>query len=318
MTRAYTCTPLTLPSHSTLFTSTYPFTHGVRRNGFERLEPGSTTLAEVLQGAGFATEAITGSVVLRSTFGLNQGFDRYADVDARGAANEAMAERKGNQVADLALDALRRLRGGRFFLWVHFYDAHYPYESKEHPDSLSREAYADEVSFVDTQVGRILAELSDLGLAKRTVVVALGDHGEGLMDHGESEHGYFLYESTLRVPLVARGPGIPRGRTVAPVVRTLDVVPTVLDWLGVTAPEGLQGHDLRRVIDGHEGDPGLAAYGETHSPEEVFGLCTLRSLVRGDTKYILASEPEMYDLAADPGERQNLAPAQATRAGEMR
>ncbi len=320
--RCATCTPLTLPAHCTIMTGAWPFTHGVRRNGFERLAPEQVTLAEILREEGFSTGAVVASAVLRGSFGLNQGFETYRDVETRGPAGPGLAERKGDAVVAEATALLRRMMEGgdkRIFLWVHFYDPHYPYESERHPDPLSPEAYADEVAYVDTQVGRLLDELERMKLRDRTLVAVVGDHGEGLMEHGESEHGYFVYESTMRVPFLLHGPGSgPAGRVVSALTRTIDIAPTLLQSLGLPPAQPMRGRSLRPLLEGREAEPGLAAYGETHSSHEVFGLSVLRSLTQGSWKYIHADPPELYNLEADPREAHDLSGGEAGRVEEMR
>lgn len=318
--RCATCTPLTLPAHCTILTATWPFTHGVRRNGFERLAAERTTLAEILQGGGFGTAAVVASAVLRSSFGLNQGFQTYRDVESRAPSGSSLAERKANAVVDEAIALVRRMsseKQKRIFLWVHFYDPHYPYESPRHADPLSPEAYADEVAFVDQELGRLLAEFRRLELLDRTLVAVVGDHGEGLMEHGESEHGYFLYETTLRVPFLLSGAGV-GGRVVPDLTRTVDVAPTLLDLLGVEPAPAMRGLSLRPLLEGKPPAADLAAYGETHSSNEVFGLSVLRSLTQGEWKYIHADPPELYELSSDPREGRNRAAEEPARAEEMR
>lgn len=317
--RATTCSPITLPAHCTIMTGVYPFAHQVRRNGFERLGDEWTTLAELLKQAGYVTEAVVASAVLADRFGLAQGFDRYHNVPTQGGGNVAAAELPADRVCERALAALRALPRRGFFLWTHFYDPHHPYVSRRGAAPDSPAAYAEEIAFMDLQVGRLLAELRTLGLEKNTLLVIVGDHGEGLGEHGESEHGYFVYETTLRVPLLLRGPRPLRaGSVVAERVRTVDLTPTILDLLGRPAPAFTHGQSLRPLLAGRAGAPPPPAYGEAMAPQEVFALSPLRALVEGDWKYVAAPRPELYDLAADPGEVRNLAEAEPARADSLR
>jgi Flp pilus assembly protein TadD len=324
--RCSACTPLTAPSHCTILTGTYPFVHCVRANGLDRLAPENVTLAEILNESGFATHAVVASFVLKRMFGLSQGFETYSDVVTARGANPAAAERKGDDVCDDALTTLRAIAGGRFFLWVHFYDPHYPYESSRVSDVSSPEAYADEIAFMDVQIGRLLEALVDLGIERKTLVVLVGDHGEGLGDHGESEHGYFVYETCMHVPLIVRCPGaVPAGQVVEARVRTVDIVPTVLDYLGLpTTPDRQpaarywQGTSVRSLVEGRAPEVQLAAYGESKSANGALGLSVLRTLHNDGWKYILSSRPELYNLDTDPKERNDRIAEKPELAARMR
>jgi len=314
-----TAIPLTLPAHCTIMTGLNPAAHGVRRNALDRLAPEHTTLATLAKAAGFATRAVVASVVLDGRYGLNRGFDTYKDVVPAPGANAAAAERRGNEVCDDALAQLRGAAQQRFFLWVHFYDPHYPYESSRGAAPDSPAAYAEEITFMDRQIGRLRAALEELRLDRRTLVVVVGDHGEGLGQHGESEHGYLVYESTLHVPLIAWCPDVvAAGRTVAARVRVLDLLPTMLDYLGLPPAPHAEGTSLRPLIAGTTDDLQLAAYGESFTAQTELALCALRSVAEGDWKYILATQPELYDLSADPNEEHNLAAAQPEQAARLR
>jgi len=231
---AVTAAPLTLPAHSSLFTAKYPPRHGVRDNGGFVLDREETTLAERLKTAGFRTGGFVGAYVLDRRWGIAQGFDKYFDdFDVSKAKGSALAsvERRANEVADHALAWLDSVRSSRFFAWVHFYDAHSPYDPPEpYRTRFAGHLYAGEVAFVDSQVGRLLAFLEQRHLLDKTVVVAIGDHGESLGDHGESTHGFFVYRSVLHVPFTILVPGdSPGGRRVASTVRSVDLMPTLLD-----------------------------------------------------------------------------------------
>ncbi len=317
-THCTTCTPLTLPSHSSILTGVYPYVHGARQNGTGRLADSNVTLAETLKAAGLATEATVASFVLNRQFGIAQGFDVYHDVARPATGDPSNAERRGDEVADDAVSMLRSLAGKRFFLWVHFYDPHFPYHSTRTADVLSPLAYADEISFMDTQIGRLLAALRELNIDQSTLVVAVADHGEGLNDHDEWKHGYFLYESTLHTPLIFRCPGfIPASRTVAAQVRTIDIAPTILAWLLLPAWEQSQGISLAELCSGTQPDPNLAAYGETFQAQIEYGLSQLRSLTADGWKYVWTTKPELYCLPRDPDEKSNLIGQEPQRAADM-
>lgn len=304
--------PLTLPSHATILSGLLPPHHGLRNNGIGTFPDGPQTLATLLAGAGYRTGAFVGAFVLDRRFGLGRGFEVYDDEILRdpGAGTVLEAERPGREVMDRALAWLGKDAARPFFLWIHLYDAHAPYV----PPSPWRERhpgrpYDGEISAVDEQVGRLLQELQQRGLSERTVLAVAADHGEGLGDHGEQTHGLLLYESTLRVPLLLRGPGLPAGTVIRTPVSLVDLAPTLAGLLGrsLPAPAGgaLDGRDLSAALqDGGEPAP-ADLYAETRYPA-TFGWSPLASLRRRDLKYIAAPRPELYDLAQDPGETRDL------------
>jgi arylsulfatase A-like enzyme/Flp pilus assembly protein TadD len=316
-TNCRSCSPLTLPSHSSIMTATYPYVHGVRQNGTYRLVSGNLTLAEVLKEAGYSAGAAVGSFVLNRRFGLDQGFDLYRDFDAEKGAVPLAAERGGDQVCDEALGLLRSAGSEPFLLWVHFYDPHFPYVALDQGQSSN--AYAQEIAFMDAQLGRLMEEIRARGTSRKTLVVVVGDHGEGLNDHDEMFHGYFLYSTSLHVPLIFWGPDlVPSGKRVDSLVRTVDIAPTVLDLLGCPALERAQGTSLVPLIRNGARDLGLAAYAETTDSLTQLTLAPLRSLAVGDWKYILAPKPELYRLDTDPGEKRNLIAGHPEVAERMR
>jgi len=301
--------PLTLPSHATILSGLLPPHHGLRNNGAGALPEGTATLATVLSGAGYRTGAFVGAFVLDRRFGLGRGFGVYDDEIVRdpGAGTVLEAERPGREVMDRALAWLAQPQGTPdkpFFLWIHLYDAHAPYT----PPSPWRERhpgrpYDGEISVVDEQVGRLLQELQQRGLAERTVVAVAADHGEGLGEHGEQTHGLLLYEPTLHVPLLMRGPGLPAGTVIRTPVGLVDLAPTLAGLLGRGLPA--DGRDLSAALR-QGGEPTPAdLYAETRYPA-VFGWSPLAALRRRELKYIASPKPEVYDLARDPGETRNL------------
>ena len=234
--QAASSAPLTLPAHSSLFTSKFPPEHGVRDNGGFFLAPRETTLATVLKGHGYRTGAFVGAYVLDAKWGINQGFDTYFDdfdLSKYKAISLGAIQRPGNEVIDHGLQWLDRIGAkppGRFFAWMHLYDPHAPYEPPEPYRSMYPDRpYIGEIAFADAQVGRVLSYLETHALLDRTIVVVMGDHGESLGDHGEATHGFFVYESVAHVPLIIRAPfsATLGGRRVADVVRSVDVMPTV-------------------------------------------------------------------------------------------
>ncbi len=305
--RCSTSAVMTLPSHCTIMTGLYPFVHGVRQNGTGHLPTAAKTLAEVLKSAGFVTAASIGSYVLDPRFGISQGFDAYHGVQSRTGSDVAGAQRKGDKVCDDALELLRQRARQRFFLWVHFYDPHYPYESPRHPDVLSAAAYADEIAFMDSQIGRLLDGLRELGVEQNTLVLLVGDHGEGLDEHLEYQHGYFVYETCQHVPLLVRCPGVvPAGRQIDAVVRTVDVAPTILELTGQPPLSAASGVSLMPLLAGRSADLQLRAYAETVEPYALFRLSRIRTLTVGEWKYIWSPSPQLFDLESDPGELHNV------------
>jgi arylsulfatase A-like enzyme/Tfp pilus assembly protein PilF len=309
--QAVSVAPLTLPAHSSMFTGKFPPEHGVRDNGGFFLGPEQVTLAEVLKGRGYRTGAFVGAYVLDSKWGINQGFDTYFDdfdLSRTRAVSLSGIQRPGNEVVDKALPWIQAAKGTPFFAWIHLYDAHSPYRPPE--PFLSRykgHPYNGEIAFADSQVGRVISELQSLGLYDRTVVVVMGDHGESLGDHGEGAHGFFVYNSVTHVPFVIHAPfSQVQHRRVADPVRSVDVMPTVLDLLGVPAPRDISGVSLVPLMSGATRELGLDAYSEALYPLHHYGWSDLRALRAGRYKVIDAPRPELYDLDRDPQEATNL------------
>ena len=298
---ARSAVPLTLPSHVTIMTGALPPVHGVRDNGV-RFDGSVPTLARSLESAGYRTAAFVGAYVLDRRFGLADGFDTYDDRVHRdpNLAARLEAERKGGEVADAALAWLASATDP-FFLWVHFYDPHAPYDPPaEYRSRAGGNAYDGEVAYADAQVGRVLDALRARGLLDRTIVVAAGDHGESLGDHGEQTHGMLTYDSALRVPLIVSGPAVQPARISSP-VSLADIAPSLLRRTGVQAPGQSGASDLF-------GDSRAArdVYAETEYPRAA-GWHPLAALAGERWKLILSSETELYDLASDPGETKNVA-----------
>lgn len=313
--RAVAASPLTLPSHATLMTGLDPPSHGVRGNGTAALGPGLPTLAGVLAARGFATSAFVASRVLDRRFGLDRGFDHYEDgMLAERVGEYGYPERPADEVADTAISWLEGLSTGKpFFAWVHFYDPHAPYEPPpELGGPTERARYLGEVTFVDREFGRLLAVARRR--APSLVVAVVGDHGEALGEHGERGHGIFLYRSTLEVPLILAGPGLPQGRVVAEPVATRRLAATLASLLGIE--DQLPGPPLLPVLDGGAVAEPRPIFSEATMPAEVYGWAPLTAVTDGRWRYIEAPRPELYDVEADPDELQNLAerrPAEAAR-----
>lgn len=320
---AVTPVPMTLPSHCSIFTGAYPPRHGVRDNGTFRLVASQTTLAERLKAAGYSTAAFVASFVLDKRYGLDQGFDFYEDdIKFRTPAPgkpAGLAQRPGNEVIDLAsswLQSHQSTEPGRpFFAWIHLFDPHLAHVPPEpFRTRYASNLYDGEVAFTDHQVGRFLDQLREFDLLDKTIVVVIGDHGEGLGEHGETAHSLLIYESTMHVPFIVWNPAvIPQGLVVDDrVVTTVDLVPTLLDLLGLDVPE-CDGISLIR--NGSDSD--RAIYLETMATELNHGWSPLFGLRRHRDKFIDAPKPEYYDLARDPGELNNLLASRISVADEL-
>jgi choline-sulfatase len=305
-TEADSAVPLTGPSHATILTGLDPPAHGVRTNVSFLLDASHVTLATLLKRAGYRTGAFVGAYPVAAGFGFGQGFDTFDEGFHEAPVPGEGAERPGNEVADAAVRWLQGVGAGPFFAWVHFYDPHSPYAPPSpYAERFARHPYDGEIAFMDAQIGRVLEALEAAGHDRDTLVVAVGDHGEGLGDHGESAHGMLVYESTLRVPLLMAGPGVPVGQVIDTPVGTVDLVPTILGLLGLPAREGLPGRDLGPALRGSHLAP------EALYAESLFGRLncrwsSLRVIRRGEWKLIEGSKPELYDLAEDPGETKNV------------
>jgi len=312
--------PFTLPSHTSLFTSTYPFENQIEENA-ERVPGGAVTLASVLRAQGYRTAAFIGSVFLESEMGLDQGFDFYdspfhfeAFSPAAGSMFFGGMGRNPFSVRDrrdgaLVLGAARRWLAANWglpvFVFVHLFDVHKPY---------IRPGYDAELAYTDQILGAFQQSLIHSGWWQRALVILLADHGEGLGDHGEASHGYFIYESTLHVPLIIHWPaGTPgRGPRDSRPGGLIDVAPSILDFLHIPAPSSFEGGSLL-VAQGPR-----PVYSETTYAHDAFGWAPLRSLREGGYKYIEAPGPELYNLAADPLERHNLFHSDPAKASALR
>ena len=299
--QAASASPLTLPSHASIFTGLLPPRHGVRDNVDAPLSPSHTTLPEVLKSHGFRTAGFAASIVLDAGRGLDQGFEIYKGVSQDDSNAPHRLQKRADQVVDEATAWLRTLRNERFFLWTHLYDPHRPYEPPvPHADG---DPYTGEIAYAASQFERLLEALRASKRLDRTIIIVTADHGESLGEHGESDHGIFLYEGVLRVPLMVRVPGMKPGR-VAELVRLTDIMPTVLELLGLP-PVATDGVSLASVVNGESARPDLESYSESLYPER-FGWSSIYALRDSRFKYIDAPKPELYDLATDPFERVNI------------
>jgi len=302
-------TPMTLPSHTSLFTGLYPPSHGVRDNGRARAGEALSTLPETLADNGFATAAFVGAFVLDSRFGLDQGFAHYDDeLPAR-----AGGERAGAEVIERATAWLEDVESGqRLFCWVHLFEPHSPHRPPPPFDvAFGDRPYDGEVAAVDALVGELLTTLEAKGIAERTLVVVAGDHGEAFGEHGEQGHAVFVYDTTLRVPLIMAWPeALPGGVVVEQPVSLVDVAPTILDLLGIDPPSGAEGRSLLDLcFDPDRATDERPLYAESLHGRMRFGWSPLHAIRTTRWKYIRAPRPELYDLQADPGETTNVVDA---------
>jgi arylsulfatase A-like enzyme/Flp pilus assembly protein TadD len=307
--KGVTQTPLTPPSHASIFTGLNPPTHKVRDTGGFVLSPSIPTLASLLQQQGWDTAAFISSAVLKKRFGFDHGFEVYDDQMPRpGNAQDFLedAERRAGDTVDHAVKWLDGRSDKPFFLWVHLYDPHAPYA----PPSPFREQYKDrpydgEIAYTDHEVGRLMESLRRKSPPEKTLVAVLSDHGESLGEHGEYSHGVFLYDSTLRIAFLLAGPGVPPGLRVPQQARTIDLLPTILELLSAPSPAGVEGASLVPLFSGK--DAGTAvSYAETLYPKINLGWTELRAMRTNQWKYIRAPRPELYDLSRDPMESRNV------------
>jgi arylsulfatase A-like enzyme/Flp pilus assembly protein TadD len=307
---------VTLPSHANLLSGQYPVRHGVRDNTGFRFPPDRPTLATILRERGWRTGAFVSAFPLDSRFGLDRGFEVYDDRlgGAETSAAFLVPERRGEETVRAAVRWIESVRGQRFLAFVHLYEPHFPYEPPEpFASRFAGEPYQGEVAAADAALGPLLAPILEAGARARTLVVFTSDHGESLGEHGEATHGVFAYEATLRVPLVLWAPGLLGPGVVRTPVRHVDVLPTLLDAVGLEVPEALPGRSLLPVIGGR-GEPAPASYLEALSSSLNLGWAPLHGAVHEGLKYVDLPLPELYDLREDPGEERNLA---ATRPRDL-
>lgn len=319
--------PLTWPSHTAIMTGTYPFQNGVQDFTGEPLDPKFQTLAQAMKRNGYATGAVVSSFVLDRTWGLGRGFDFYDDAFSakQFETNDlGLVQRRASESVDHALKWLKRVSATGaakpFFLWLHLYDPHSPYDPpppfaeqyKSHP-------YDGEIAYADAQLGHLISWLKATGRYQKTLIIFVSDHGESLGEHGEREHGFFLYDATTRVPMIMKLPGsADHGTRVTSAVETLDIAPAILGELEIrdNISKQLQGKPL--PLRSGDGDSERAAYSETFYPFSSFGWSPLHSLQNERYEYIEAPKPELYDLQTDPGETHNLAGSQTAVATVMK
>lgn len=305
---AVTQAPLTPPSHASIFTGLNPPAHHVRDTGGFVLPSSAITLATILQRQGWDTAAFISSAVLKKRFGLDQGFALYDDQmpkPGKGHEFEEDAERRAGETVTHAVQWLEKQSGKPFFLWVHVYDPHAPYDPPApYRDQYRARLYDGEIAYADHELGRLFDAIHRKS-PDHTLTAVLSDHGESLGEHGEYTHGVFLYDATLRIAFLLSGPGVPAGTRVKQQARTIDFLPTVLDLMGGQPPVKVQGASLLPSFAGKEADTAVS-YAETLYPKINMGWAELRAIRTNHWKYVRAPKPELYDLSQDAAETHNV------------
>ena len=307
--RAFAHAPLTLPSHTSILTGRLPISHGVRDNAGYHLENQEITIAELLKSKGYVTSGFVSSFILDSVFNIQQGFDFYYDnfdtAEYQGMDPRAI-ERRGGETETELENWLDQNSSNKFFSWIHFYDPHDPYDPPEpYRSEYASVPYDGEIAYTDSVIGKLIAKLESKKILDRTIIIVTADHGEGLGEHGESRHGFFIYNSTIHVPLLIRFPNGKR-QTVDELVRHIDLVPTILDLVGLQIPSNIQGASLIPVINGKEKSERYA-YSESLYSSLHYGWASLESITSKKYKYIQAPRMELFDLENDFSEANNLA-----------
>jgi arylsulfatase A-like enzyme/Tfp pilus assembly protein PilF len=301
-TAAVTQVPITLPAHATILTGLHPARHGARTNDGFHLAADVPTVAGAIRERGYATAAFIGGYPLQASSGLSRGFDRYDDEFLRKAG---AVERPADAVVDSALGWIAERQPRPFFVWLHLFDPHSPYTPP--PPFAAAHAgapYDGEVAYTDAAIGRFFDRLRQLDLFARSTVIVVADHGESLGEHGERTHGTFLYDATMRVPLLVKLPDSAAARLVQDPVETSDLAPTIAAMAGATLG-AVDGRSLLPLIGGAAGDPDRPAYAESYYQNVLLGWSPLRAVRTRRWKFIEAPRPELYDLQNDPGEQQN-------------
>jgi choline-sulfatase len=324
--RAIAQVPLTLPSHVAILTGTYPMWNGVEDLATTGLGPGIPTLAEVFKSRGYSTAAFVSSFVLNSMWGLSRGFDFYDDAinpqDAKSEMQPSL-ERRASETIDRAVRWLDGQRSGRFFVWLHLYDPHAPYSPPEPFQSRFRaHPYDGEVAYTDEQLGRFMTFLDRHGLYASSLIVLASDHGEGLGEHGEQQHGLFIYNSTVRVPLILKPPADfkPSQGSISQVVNTVDIAPTLTQFCRFPSKDSasFQGRSLLPLLESSSPGAPRQGYSESLYPRSSFGWHSLHGVETERYHYIEVPREELYDLEQDPDETRNLLAQKPALAGSLR
>lgn len=296
---AFSQVPLTFPSHTSILTGLFPVHSGVHNNGLESFTKSGFLISETFHQNGYKTGAVVSSFVLDRKFGLTGGFDVYDDRMERMPTINSIfeVERPANEVYESATRILKGFNG-KWFLWLHFYDPHTPYSP---PPPL--EGYGGEITFVDQQIGKLQQWLKDRKLDQNLAIAVLADHGESLGEHGEETHGFFIYNSTIKIPFLLSYPGGPSGIQVEQNAAAVDVAPTLLELAGIPDAQKRDGQSLLTLM--YEKPRTRDIYMESSYPE-LLGWNGLQGVVQSNWKLISTTRSELYDWKADPGETANL------------
>jgi arylsulfatase A-like enzyme len=315
--------PFTLPAHSSILTGLYPPGHGVRENVGYTLDPSIPTLAEVLSDGGWTTAGFVSAFVLDGRWGIDQGFDHYFDdfnLKDFETANLSSVQRSGDVTIAKAVRWLDgRPKNAPFFLWLHLYDPHDPYTPPEpFKSQYPGRPYDGEVAYTDSLIGEFRQALEERGLLTSSLVILTADHGEGLGDHGEASHGFFIYDSTIHVSLIVRPPtAADVGRVVDSAVSHVDIFPTILDAVDLSAPKRVHGQSLLPMIAGENAELDRGVYSESLYPLLHYGWAPLRAIRTENHKLISAPRLEVFDVMADPREERDLSLEQPGVTGEL-
>ncbi len=312
-------TGLTRPSHATMLTGMIPPYHGVHANGFAWLEKHNTTLAEILKEHEYETAAMISSFIMDSQFGLDQGFDVYNDDYPKPTEANQYPERRGEEVTQLAGKWLEQHREQPFFLFAHYYDPHDPYDPPEpFATQFADDLYSGEIAYADFCIGKLIQKIKSLCLYDSSLIIITADHGESLGEHNEPTHGYFVYDSVIKVPLIVKPPGGCQARVVSEIAGLIDIVPTILKQLKIPVPEAVTGQDLSEfAFDTPKTAEARYIYCESLMPVQ-YECNPLLAVVGKNWKYIETRNSELYDLIADPGETNNVITEHADQVKRMR
>ena len=315
--------PLTWPSHAVILTGTYPFQNGVQDFTGQPLARQFRSVAQAFKQHGYATGAVVSAFVLDRSWGLARGFDFYDDAFSPEEFQKrdlGLVDRKAGESVTHAINWLKQATHRPFFFWLHLYDPHSPYDPPEPYHTQYRDhLYDGEIAYADHELGRLIAWLKSNHLYERTMIVLLSDHGESLGDHGEKEHGFFVYNSTVHIPLIVKptaGSGFRPGGRIARPVETVAVAPTLLAAVGIK--DAVEKQFNSRGLLGAAAEKEDAAYSETFYPLNSFGWSPLHALETARYHYVDAPQPELYDLSADPEEKNNLVTSQGATASVLK
>ena len=307
--QAYVPVPVTFPSHVSILAGTYPPFHKVRNNGNFTLNNETVTLAEIFSDHGYQTSAFIGAYVLDSFYGLDQGFHYYEDDFSEGKDNEEklIQEKRAEQVTNSAVKWLEKNYKSSFFIWLHYFDPHAPYiPPSPFAEKYSQNLYNGEIAYTDHCLGKLFHKLRELGIYDTSTIIVTSDHGESLGEHGELTHGVFIYDVTLRVPLIIKNKSFPASKRISTFVRTIDIAPSILEISGITYTGPMHGKSFLNLIHDRPEKEERVLYCESYLPYYNHGWSPLIGLRAGNWKFIKAPKPELYNLKHDPLEKHNV------------